>query len=292
MVRQIFEFIPRQTRNRIISWFKYNYIRTDFEYKISLNEKNEFSGKSVLITGATGSIGTALCLAFASRGATIGVTGRDYSKVEKTIKFLKCISNDFKLIPIIINVNSDNQIREGIDKFANLNEGRIDCLINNAGGSERSNKALLVDLDLNIIDDVISTNLRGTMLCSKYVLPFMINNNYGRIINLSSVMGICGAPERTSYCASKSAIIGFTKSLALETGKNGVTVNSISPGLVIQSHMDRLSEGVKFTTGNCLGRWGYADEVASLAVFLSSNNASYITGQNISVDGGRSLGLK
>lgn len=290
ILNRLFELIPKRLRNKIITWLKNNYIKTEFNYKLSIDEIDEFRNKTVLITGSTGSIGTALCLAFASRGAIVAVASRNESRIKRTIDYLLSINKDFVLIPIVIDVTDDTSIQKGIEKFSEMNGGRVDVLINNAGGSERLNKAPLKDLSVEVIDDVLNTNLRGSIMCSKFALKFMSKG--GRIINMSSVMGICGAPDRTSYCASKSAIIGFTKSLALEVGKFGITVNSISPGQVLQSQMDRLTSGETPTIGNAIGRWGYADEVASLAVYLSSDKGSYITGQNIPVDGGRSLGLK
>lgn len=167
--------------------------------------------------------------------------------------------------------------------------GGVDVLVNNAGGSARENAKQFAEQDFSIISNIINTNLNGTMLCTYYALRYM-NPSGGRIISMSSVVGLQGKNGMTDYAASKSGIIGFTRSLAVELGKRGITVNCVSPGWVNQAIFDR---GQKPSQGNvnCLGHSGKTDEVAALVAFLASDEAGYITGQNIVIDGGRSLGL-
>lgn len=262
-----------------------------YTYKICKDEEAKLNGKHILVTGATGAIGFSTVLKLSCQGATVGVGGRDSSKIGDTIKLLKSINTSGRFIPVVIDVTKEEQVKSSIEKFASNNNGRIDALVNNAGGGERERKSELWNLPTEVIKEVLDANLLGAMLCSKYALPFMTPFKSGKIVNLSSVMGMNGKETMTSYSASKAGVIGFTKALAIECGQHSICVNSVAPGMVFQQQLDRKN-GVVATQTNCLHRYGFTDEVASLIAFLISTDADYITGQNIAIDGGRSIGLK
>lgn len=264
--------------------------RTTYNYVLRTEERSLLEGKKIIVTGATGAIGFATCLKLGSEGAIVGVAGRSEEKVRATIEKLESINSNAKYIPVLIDVTDEKQIETSINAFAEAVKG-IDGIVNNAGGGERKRKAELWDLPTDVIDEVLDTNLRGAMLCSKYALKHMISLQQGSIINLSSVMGLNGKEKMTSYSASKAGIIGFTKALALECGPHNIRVNAIAPGMIYQYQLDRCPRENQYTRTNALRRYGFTDEAASLIAFLLSDEAAYITGQTIAVDGGRSIGL-
>lgn len=259
-------------------------------YEIKEKSHQSLLGKYGIVTGATGAIGSAIALKFASEGAIVGVGGRSIAKINEVIQFINKIIPDAQLIPVIIDVNSDTMIESSINAFYNKYK-HLDYFINNAGGGPRGHKKPLSQQSIEIIDDILSLNLRGSILCTRIASKFMIENNSGVIINLCSVMGLNGQAEWTEYSAAKSGILGLTKSQALELGQFKIRVNCVSPGTVFQHKFDREIP-TTMTNRNALLRCGYTDEVASLISFLVSDDAQFITGQNITIDGGRSIGLK
>ncbi|MDE6091249.1 MAG: SDR family oxidoreductase [Duncaniella sp.] len=259
-------------------------------YEVKIKDRQSLKGKCGIITGATGAIGSSLALKFASEGAIVGVGGRSVEKIDETISFIKNIIPDAQLTPVLIDVTQDDIIESAITSFYEEYK-QIDYFINNAGGGPRSRKKPLDQQSIEVIDQILSVNLRGAILCSRIINKYMIKAKKGVIINLSSVMGLNGQAEWTEYSAAKSGILGLTKSQALELGKYGIRVNSVSPGTVFQRKFDR-EVPLTYTTRNALQRCGYTDEVAALISFLISDEAQFITGQNITIDGGRSIGLK
>lgn len=261
-------------------------------YKIYVDDQERFKGVSVLVTGGTGAIGTAICYELAACGATVGMCGRNEEKVLDTIEWIKrdSITVAENIVPIVLDVNNDAQIEKAIKEFVSK-VGNIDVLVNNAGGQPgRLSEFVshLYEQDISQIDLMLDTNLRGTILCSRIAAKYMVEQNSGNIINMASVIGIGGKAGMSDYAASKAGIIGFTKSLALELGKYNIRVNCISPGFINQTPFDEGSP-VKSTTKNVLGRHGYTKEIADMVCYLVYDK--YITGQNIIIDGGRSLGL-
>lgn len=261
------------------------------DYHIICEDRKRLEGMRVLVTGATGAIGSALAHRLLLEGATVGVCGRSLDKIHVMCEGFACEGlSPERIIPLIVDVTDDDSIKQGVMSFISACGG-IDALVNNAGGSARGMQRPFAEQDFSIIDNIIRVNLRGAMLCTHEVAPKLIKQGSGgRIINMSSVMGIAGAANMCDYAAAKAGIIGFTKSLAIELGSYGITVNCVAPGMVSQ-HPGEYTRVQRPTDGNRLGRYGTPDEVARLIVYLLSPDADYITGQNVVIDGGRTLGL-
>ena len=242
---------------------------------------------NVLITGAAGGIGEAIAKAFAKNGHDIIL---HYSKSEeKAFSIKKDLESTYgvKVIPVKADLCSNDEI-EALAKKALSEFGTIDVLINNAGIAHQELFQLCSDEKAKEIFDV---NIMSAMKLTKEILPTMIKNHSGRIINISSMWGICGASCEVHYSASKSALIGFTKALSKEVGPSGITVNCICPGFIdtkMNAHLDEDSvrEIVESTP---MMRKGTGEDVAYLCEFLSSEKAGFITGQVVSVDGGYSV---
>lgn len=242
--------------------------------------------KIVLITGASKGIGYAIAKRFADDKHIVVI---NYNKSKNSALSLMneiiaaggtavCCKAD------VSNANdSKNMITEIIDKF-----GSIDYLINNAGISF---EGLLSDTTEEIWNKIICTNLTGVYNCTKAVLPYMINQKKGKIVNISSIWGICGASCEVAYSASKSGVIGFTKALAKEVGPSGITVNCIAPGIIDTDMNNNLTEKEKneFINDLPISRMGKATDIADAVFFLCSDSADYITGQVLAVDGGYSI---
>jgi 3-oxoacyl-[acyl-carrier protein] reductase len=243
----------------------------------------EKTTRTVVITGGTRGIGKAICLAFAAPDTRIyfnyASSASAAEELEKTIKdaggFAKGIKAD---------VTSGEEVEIFIKKILE-ESGRIDVLINNAGIAR---DGLLVRMKEKDWDDVLDTNLKGAFLCTKIAAKPMIKQRYGRIINISSVVGASGNPGQANYVASKAGIIGFTKAVAKELASKNITVNAVAPGFIETDMTVSLSEKAKedLINGIPLRRIGKTDDIAASVLFLASEGASYITGQVIHVNGG------
>lgn len=289
MISIIKRIVPKTIKNKIQSWIN-EHSNKFCIYKLTYEEKTRLKNLRVLVTGATGAIGSAICLRLSCEGAIVGVCGRNENKIYDMIARIKAVNPTAILEPIVLDVLDNHNIETAINSFVEV-YGGIDALINNAGGGPRDYAKELYKQDIDLIDSIINTNLRGTLLCCRIASKYMIAQNKGKIVNIGSVMGMQGMPLWTDYASSKAAIIGLTKSLALELGKYNINVNCISPGAVAQIVFDGDNKE-RPTSSNALGRWGKGDEVAALIAFLISDQSDYITGQNIAIDGGRSIGLK
>lgn len=241
------------------------------------------NGRTALITGAARGIGREIALRLAKSGFNIAVNCRKSSpKVDELLEELRNFG--VKAEAISADVSSIDDAKNLVDKCFEL-FGSIDVLVNNAGIT-RDN--LLIRMSEKDFDDVISTNLKGAFNCIKHAVPYMLKKRWGRIINISSVVGITGNAGQVNYSAAKAGIIGITKSLAKEIGTRGITVNAVAPGFIETDMTEVLPEKIKEQMLGLipLKRIGKPADVANLVSFLSSDEASYITGQVINVDGG------
>ena len=239
--------------------------------------------KVALVTGATRGIGKAIALELADNGYDIVLNYRNANdELKQTQKEIEEKNVNCFLVYGDISKFEDC---ENIAKQANDEFGRIDVLVNNAGITR---DGLIMRMKKEDFESVIDTNLTGTFNMTRNVVPFMIKQKNGRIINLSSVVGITGNAGQTNYSASKAGVIGFTKSLAKEVASRNILVNAIAPGFIETDMTKVLSDNVKEAILNQipLKRMGEAKEVAKLVKFLVSDDSKYITGQVINVDGG------
>lgn len=241
----------------------------------------EFKGKTAIITGAAVGIGRAVALLLAKEGAKIAIcdiNGENLSKLEEE---LLEYSNNIE--SFVIDVTNETAVN---DMVANLKDkwGKIDILVNNAALWRFSAK--FVDISANDWKRFLDVNIMGTVYFSKAALPYMIENNYGRIINVASVAGVYGNANMVHYSATKGAVIAMTKALAKEVAEKGITVNSVSPGSVTDSSNYDI-ESTCESELSFMGRTGSDKENADLILFLASDKAGYISGQNIQIDGCR-----
>ena len=237
-----------------------------------------FKNKNILITGASGGIGKALVKKFVSLGGNVLGTG---TKTEK----LDLIKKQYPSIKVKkFDIGNHSGIEEFIDNVS-LELGRLDVLINNAGIN-------MDNLSLRMKDEewkkVIDINLTSTFLLSKHAIKKMLKTKFGRIVNITSVVGHTGNLGQSNYSASKAGIIGMSKSLANEYAKKNITVNCVSPGFIVSDMTMNIADKVKLylTSRIPMGKLGTGEDVSNCAAFLSSEQASYVTGETIHVNGG------
>lgn len=243
----------------------------------------EMIKRTVVVTGGARGIGRAVCLAFAGPGANVYFNYSCASAASSETERMVIAAGGYAK-GMQVNVCSEKEAGVFFEKI--LEEtGRIDVLVNNAGITR---DGLLVRMKEKDWDDVLDVNLKGTFICTKIAAKSMIKQRYGRIVNISSVVGSSGNPGQANYVASKAGIIGFTKAVAKELSSRGITSNAVAPGFVETDMTASLSEKVKESMINQipLGRAGKPEDVAAAVVFLASESAAYITGQVIHVSGG------
>ncbi|WP_336990096.1 3-oxoacyl-[acyl-carrier-protein] reductase [Bacillus infantis] len=243
----------------------------------------KLEGKSAIVTGASRGIGREIALELARQGAnvTVNYSGSE-AKANETVEEIKALGRDAFAVKADV---SDSEavaamMKETIEKF-----GSIDILVNNAGIT-RDN--LLMRMKEEEWDEVISINLKGVFLCTKAATRQMMKQRSGRIINVSSIVGVSGNPGQANYVAAKAGVIGLTKTSAKELATRGITVNAIAPGFISTDMTDKLNEEVKeqMLSGIPLGRLGEPSDIAKVALFLASEDSRYMTGQTLHVDGG------
>ncbi|HET9137395.1 MAG TPA: 3-oxoacyl-[acyl-carrier-protein] reductase [Candidatus Kapabacteria bacterium] len=246
----------------------------------------DFTGQSVIVTGASRGIGKAIAIAFAKAGADVAFT---YASNEAAANEVKQEIEGFGRKALAIKADAASAyaatmvIDETIKAF-----GKIDVLINNAGVTKDT---LLMRMSESDWDTVLDTNLKGVFLLTKAAIRPMMSAKKGKIITISSVVGLVGNPGQANYCASKAGVIGFSKSLAKEVGSRGITVNVIAPGYIETDMTGKLNEEQTKAIMDMvpLKRMGKSEDIANTALFLASDAASYITGETIRVDGGMAM---
>lgn len=242
----------------------------------------QFKDKVVVVTGSSRGIGKEIALAFAREGASVIVSGRSLESIEKVAKEIDSIGT--KSLAITADVaqveDAKNLIEKSIEQF-----GKVDILVNNAGIAKDN---LLFRLSEEDWDSVLDTNLKGAFNCIKSCARSMMKNRHGVIINITSVVGQMGNAGQVNYSASKAGLIGLTKSVAKELSSRNIRVNAVAPGFITTDMTDELPEKAKeeLIKSIPLAKLGSVNDVANLVLFLSSDKASYITGQIINVDGG------
>ncbi len=243
----------------------------------------DLSGKRALITGSTRGIGKSIAEFLARAGAKVAITGRDASRAREIADKIK---EDFgvETLGIAMDMGSEDSIRQA---YGEIEEkwGGVDILVNNAGITRDK---LFLRMSLEDWEEVLRINLTGSFLITSLAVKAMLKARWGRIINISSVVGFTGNIGQVNYSSTKSALIGFTKSLAKELASRNITVNAIAPGFIETDMTASLSEEIRqsYLKNIPLGRFGKSEDVAGLVVFLCSEYASYITGEVIHVNGG------
>ncbi len=244
------------------------------------------SGRVAVVTGGGRGIGRAIAARLAGEGAQLAISFRkDDAAAEESAEKVRAAGVKCELFKGDISSPGDVEaLFEGVsDAF-----GRVDILVNNAGIT-RDN--LMMRMKEEEFDEVLGTNLKGTYLCTRAALRPMVRARWGRIVNVSSVVGLVGNAGQANYAASKAGIIGFTKSVAREVAQRGITVNAVAPGYVETELTGSLPESVKEQIREQvpMGRFGEVEEVAEVVAFLGGEGAGYVTGQTIAVDGGMTM---
>ena len=240
------------------------------------------NNRTALVTGASRGIGRACALALAKAGARVAVAARQTDKLEEVAAEIRALGGEAFVVPM--DLSAPDSIKEAATRVAK-EFGRIEILINNAG---LTRDGLAMRMKRDDWDIVIQTNLSGAFFTIQQVLPGMIRERWGRLVNIASVVGESGNAGQANYAASKAGLIGLTKSLAQEVASRNVTVNAVAPGFIETDMTAKLSDEqkVKIVEAVPLRRIGTAEDVASAVRFLASGEASYITGHVLDVNGG------
>jgi NAD(P)-dependent dehydrogenase (short-subunit alcohol dehydrogenase family) len=247
---------------------------------------SNFDGKVVLVTGGGGGIGRASALAFAKAGARVAVVDRDVAAGTETTRLIE--TTGAQALFIQTDVTQATQVEAMVAQVV-AHFGRLDCAFNNAGIEEEHMR--LADCAEDTFDRIMAVNVKGVWLCLKYELAQMLKQGGGAIVNTASVAGLVGAPKMAAYSASKHAVLGLTKSAAVEYGRKNIRVNAVCPGVIRTAMFDRAVQadpkvGPAVAQLHPIGRIGEADEVAAVVLWLSSDAASFVTGHAHTVDGG------
>lgn len=241
------------------------------------------TGKTAVVTGGSRGIGRAICIELAKQGANVVVNySGSEAKAAEVVKEIEALGP--KAIAVQANVadstSVDSLMKQALETF-----GSLDILVNNAGIT-RDN--LLMRMKEQEWDDVMDTNLKGVFLCTKAVTRQMMKQRAGRIINISSIVGVAGNPGQANYVAAKAGVIGLTKTTAQELASRNILVNAIAPGFITTEMTDALPEEIKETMLKQipLAKLGQPEDIAKAVAFLASDSANYITGQTLHIDGG------
>ena len=252
----------------------------------------DFKGKVAVITGAGNGIGRATALAFAARGAKVMAVDRDGAAAERTAATIQQQGGQARAYKADVTKAADVQayVKAALDAY-----GRIDCFFNNAGIEGKV--VPIAEYDEAVFDEVINVNVKGVFLGLRYVLPVLMQQKSGAVVNTASVAGLVGTPGMSAYVASKHAVIGLTKTAAGEVSRSGIRVNAVCPGPIdtrmihaIESQISPADPKIvsdRYQAALPLGRYGTPEEVAGVVLFLCSDLAGNITGAQYVVDGGR-----
>jgi len=242
--------------------------------------------KVAIITGGSSGIGRAAAVALAKEGINVVIAARRSKEGEETLRLAREAGGDG--IFVKTDVANEDDVRSLVEKTIKT-YGRLDYAFNNAGIIEDFTP--FTDNDSSVFDNIMNVNVKGVWLCMKYEIPQMIKRGGGAIVNMSSVAGVIGMPQSSVYVASKHAVIGLTKSSALEYAKAGIRINAVAPGAIETEMMEQVvrtnkqfSETIKAM--HPIGRLGKSEEVANAVVWLLSDKASFVTGHTLLIDGG------
>jgi 3-oxoacyl-[acyl-carrier protein] reductase len=243
----------------------------------------DLEGKVALVTGASRGIGAVVACRLAQAGAKVGVNY--HASLNAASQVVDSINQAGGEALLVGGDVSQQESAEAVIKQTVDHWGNIDILINNAGINK---DRLLLRMSPEDFDSVIAVNLRGAFLCTRYVMPYLIRQRSGRVINMSSVVGLSGNPGQANYAAAKAGLVGLTKAVAREVASRNVTVNALAPGYITTAMVEELSAETqaKILARIPMGRFGTPEDVAEAVVFLCSDGASYITGQVLTIDGG------
>lgn len=243
----------------------------------------KFENKVVLVTGASSGIGRATAVAFAKEGAKVIVAARRVKEGGKTVELIKQVGSEGLFIQT--DVTQEEQVKNLIEKIVEI-YGRVDCAFNNAGCLTVNS---ITEETVENYEQVFNVNVKGVFLCLKYEISQMLKQGGGTIVNCASILGLTGLSPTHLYSASKHAVLGLTKTVALEVAQSNIRVNAVCPG-VIDTDLARPFFSIpfyrEFINKHPMGRVGKEEEVANAVVFLCSDQASFITGEHLVIDGG------
>jgi 3-oxoacyl-[acyl-carrier protein] reductase len=238
--------------------------------------------KVAIVTGASRGIGRVIALALAGQGAKVVASARNAEALEKLTAEIKAQGGEAVAVvgDVALDADANNLISQAVATY-----GKVDILVNNAGITR---DGLLLRMKSEDWDAVLDTNLKGAFLCTRAVAKVMSKQRYGRIINMSSVVGEMGNSGQANYCASKAGLLGLTKSVARELARRNVTVNAVTPGFIVTDMTEEMTDKAReaMTAQIPLGRLGESEDVANAVLFLASDQSAYITGQVLGVNGG------
>jgi len=243
----------------------------------------DLDGSVALVTGASRGIGAVIASRLAKAGAKVGVNYRTSREAAEGVVY-EITKAGGEAILVEGDVTQEDSAASAIKQVVDQWK-RIDILVNNAGINR---DRLLLRMTSDDWDQVLGVDLKGAFLCTKHVMPHLIKQRKGRVINISSVVGISGNPGQANYAAAKAGLIGFTKAVAREVASRSVTVNALAPGYITTAMVDELNEKTRkrILDRIPMGRFGTTEDVAEAVVFLCSDGAGYITGQVLTIDGG------
>ena len=244
--------------------------------------------KVAVVVGGGGAIGGAIAAKLSAEGARLAVIDRGQEAADRVVHGITSLGGE--AVAYALDITRYAEVQETMDGIA-VRFGRIDILINSAGGSAREKMALYHELPIEVLDGMLMVNIHGPLYCIRAAVNHLIKQNYGKIVNIASIVALGGMAKCVDYAAAKGGIIAATKSLAIELGRYNINVNCLSPGKVQRNatEIDQLAFARQFSYVN---RICTQEDIAAMALYLSLPESDYITGQNFIVDGGRSLGLR